>query len=88
MDAKCPGRDGRLLTVEDITCPKCGTSVEFFSDEQKRKCPGCGERVTREAVPACAAWCTAAASCLGQERFDAAVKSGLLGGSGGGGGAD
>jgi Fe-S-cluster-containing dehydrogenase component len=79
VNAKCPGRDGRLLTASDVTCPNCGVEVEFFSDEQRRKCPSCGERVARDAVPACAAWCASASSCLGADRYAAALNSGLLG---------
>ncbi len=37
---KCPGR-----TVEPVPkvypCPDCGNPVEIWTDENKRKCPGC-----------------------------------------------
>jgi len=61
--AACPGRDGRNLTAEEVTCPECGYSVEFFSDEKARKCPGCGFKVNRAASSDCAQWCSAAATC-------------------------
>jgi endogenous inhibitor of DNA gyrase (YacG/DUF329 family) len=75
---KCPGGELRNLTAEDVPCHACGKPVEMFSDEQKRTCPHCGERVTREAAPACAAWCDAARQCLGAERYDELVASGQL----------
>jgi len=75
---KCPGGELRHLTVEDVPCQACGASVEMFSDEQKRICPQCGERVTRNAAPACAAWCGAARQCLGAERYDQLVDEGQL----------
>jgi predicted RNA-binding Zn-ribbon protein involved in translation (DUF1610 family) len=75
---KCPGGELRHLTAEDVTCQSCGIAVEMFSDEQKRKCPECGHRITRETAPACAAWCAAAKECLGAERYDEFVESGVL----------
>ncbi len=75
---KCPGSDGRYITTDDVPCPVCGTLVEMFSDEQKRKCPSCGERVTRKVAPLCSAWCASARTCLGAERYDDLVASGML----------
>ena len=75
---RCPGGELRNLHVEDITCTKCGTSVELFSDEQRRKCPKCGTRVTRETAPACASWCAAAEKCLGADRYAEALESGQI----------
>jgi endogenous inhibitor of DNA gyrase (YacG/DUF329 family) len=75
---KCPGGDLRHLKAEDVPCPSCGGQVELFSDEQKRTCPTCGFRVTREAAPACAAWCDSARLCLGADRFDELVDSGQI----------
>ncbi len=48
-----------------VTCPSCGSAVEFFTDEPKRRCR-CGRLLTRESAPRCAEWCPAAASCLGE----------------------
>jgi len=59
-------------------CPSCGKLVELFSDEQKRRCPHCGERVTREAVPTCATWCVAARQCLGADRYERMLESRML----------
>ena len=75
---KCPGQDLRFLTTEEIPCPSCGTLVELFSDEQKRRCHACGARVTRDAAPMCAAWCSSARSCLGEERYDRLVAEKAL----------
>lgn len=69
MSSKCPGSDGRDVVAVEVACPRCGEAVELFSDEQRRKCPACGERVQRSATPACAAWCPSAITCLGVERY-------------------
>jgi hypothetical protein len=75
---KCPGQDLRFLTTEDLPCPNCGTLVELFSDEQKRKCHECGTRVARDAAPLCASWCSSAKSCLGEERYERLVAEKAL----------
>lgn len=76
--AKCPGSDMRDMTAVEVLCPECGTSVEFFSDEARRTCPGCGTKVTRDAVPSCAARCTYGLTCIGPERYKALVESGAI----------
>jgi Fe-S-cluster-containing dehydrogenase component len=78
MTGKCPGSDGRDVTTVEVECPMCGTLVEFFSDEQRRRCQACGERVERQATPACAAWCPNASSCLGADRYRELLESGAL----------
>ncbi|MDP2181514.1 MAG: phosphohydrolase [Actinomycetota bacterium] len=76
--ASCPGSDGRYITTDDVRCPECATMVELFSDEQRRKCPKCGARVTRKVAPVCAAWCVSARTCLGAARYDDLLQSGML----------
>lgn len=76
--AKCPGSDMRDMTAVEVLCPECGSSVEFFSDEARRTCPGCGTKVTRDAVPSCASRCTYGVACIGPERYKALVESGAL----------
>jgi endogenous inhibitor of DNA gyrase (YacG/DUF329 family) len=78
MISKCPGRDGRNVTADEMKCPHCGATVELFSDEQRRRCPVCGKGVTREAVPSCAAWCAHALECLGAERLEEMRLAGAL----------
>ena len=66
MAMECPGRRNiRNLESLIVRCPKCGTPVELFSDEQKVRCR-CGEVILREALPSCLRWCPAAERCLGQ----------------------
>ncbi len=74
----CAGSDTRNLTAFDVVCPKCGASIEFFSDEGRRKCHVCGTEVTRDVVPACAAHCASALSCLGPERYKQLLESGAI----------
>jgi DNA-directed RNA polymerase subunit RPC12/RpoP len=66
---KCPGQDARNVTATTYPCPKCGASVEIFSDEQRRRCPKCKTMVFTQEAPTCAKWCKAAQECLGQERY-------------------
>jgi predicted amidophosphoribosyltransferase len=76
--AKCPGQDDRFITAEEILCPSCESPVEFFSDEQKRRCPTCGTRVTRVVAPSCVLWCPSAGECVGAERYERLLKDGAL----------
>jgi hypothetical protein len=63
---KCPGSmTPRNLDSTMVTCPGCGRTVEFFTDEPKRRCR-CGRLLLRESQPRCAEWCAAAAQCLGE----------------------
>ena len=69
MTTRCPGQDMRNLRVELYKCPNCSAEVEIFSDEQKAKCPKCGQKVYRDRVPSCIEWCAMARQCLGEERW-------------------
>ncbi|HTY45409.1 MAG TPA: phosphohydrolase [Patescibacteria group bacterium] len=66
MNFKCPGRDSRNIKAETLGCPCCGYSVEIFSDETRIRCPSCRGVVSRQALPSCAQWCSAAKECLGR----------------------
>jgi DNA-directed RNA polymerase subunit RPC12/RpoP len=71
MYSKCPGQDTRNLRVSLYKCQNCGKEVEIFSDEQRVKCPQCGEKVYRDKTPSCIEWCAKARECLGEERWQA-----------------
>lgn len=63
----CPGRDRSSWTPDDIfdvSCPECGAAVEFFKDDVRRYCGGCGTCIPnpRQGV-SCATWCAAADKC-------------------------
>jgi hypothetical protein len=70
MVSRCPGQDGRNLTVSLYICPGCGTEVEIFSDETRIKCRKCGAWVYRDKLPSCIDWCSRAWECLGEERWN------------------
>ena len=39
---KCPGLDLTLSTIPmDLQCPRCGATIEIWSDEHKRRCHEC-----------------------------------------------
>lgn len=65
----CPGQDTRFWRPGDIfevECAGCGTAVEFWKDEGRRKCPKCGARVQNPKLSmGCAQWCEHAKECLG-----------------------
>lgn len=65
----CPGNISQNLKAEFHNCPKCGYNVEIFTDEVRRKCPGCGTEVFRERVPSCIDWCPAAKECIGVKKW-------------------
>jgi putative nucleotidyltransferase with HDIG domain len=66
---QCPGQDTRFWTPDDIfdvPCQACGTPVEFFKTEARRRCPQCGKRIQNPKVSlGCAKWCNYAKECLG-----------------------
>jgi rRNA maturation protein Nop10 len=69
MVNRCPGQDGRNLTVSIHKCPVCGHEAELFSDETRIKCRKCGNYIYKESVPSCVQWCAKARECLGEERW-------------------
>ncbi len=66
---RCPGQDLRfwkLGDIFDVSCPHCGTAVEFWKDEPIVKCPECQKTVTNPKLDlGCAQWCQHAEQCLG-----------------------
>ena len=45
---KCPKQEHRSWTPEDVCevqCSGCGKAMEFFREEEKRKCRQCGRIV-------------------------------------------
>ena len=44
--SKCPGQNLRFWgagDIFDLPCPQCGRAVEFFKDDSRRSCQGCGK---------------------------------------------
>ena len=68
MAKNCPGQDQQYWTPEDIyeiICSQCGKTIEFFKDDLKRKCPGCGHpNLNPRNDLSCAEWCSSAVDCL------------------------
>ena len=67
---KCPGQDPRYWKFDAIfetKCPHCGSSIEFFKDETRRKCKKCGNKVLNPKMDfGCAAHCKFAEQCFGE----------------------
>ena len=62
---RCPG-SMKTMVPEPLErkCPKCGSMIEIWSDEEKADCT-CGETVFKDKAPTCVVWCSAAEECLG-----------------------
>lgn len=73
--SKCPGQNTQYWgfdAIYEVRCPKCSNPVEFFRDEVRRKCRGCGEMVFNDRMDlGCAKWCPSASSCIGAANFKA-----------------
>jgi hypothetical protein len=67
---QCPGQDKRFWKPGDVfeaPCPHCGKSIEFWKDDQRRRCRSCGRMAANPKFDmGCAKWCKFAAQCLGQ----------------------
>ena len=65
---RCPGQDMRYWKPEDIfdiTCPHCGTDIEFWKDDPVRVCSKCNKEVRNPKINlSCAEWCKSADDCL------------------------
>jgi putative nucleotidyltransferase with HDIG domain len=74
---RCPGQDMRFWRPGDIfqiPCPKCGTTVEFFKDEVRRKCR-CGHEIVNPKMDfGCAQWCQYAEQCVGAVSEEAKAR--------------
>lgn len=68
---KCPGQDPRYWkfdAIYDAECPNCGSVVEFFKDETRRKCSKCGHKVLNPKMDfGCATHCKFAQTCFGDD---------------------
>jgi hypothetical protein len=71
----CPGSK-RIKTPypEEIKC-RCGQIVEIWSDETSAICKKCKREVTREMVPTCLDWCSAARECVGEKKYKTYLQS-------------
>lgn len=71
---QCPGQDTRMWRPGDIyevICPSCGTIVEFFKDDSRRKCKKCDYIIKNPKIElGCAQWCEHAEECLGVKRSE------------------
>jgi DNA-directed RNA polymerase subunit RPC12/RpoP len=65
----CPGQNTQFWKpgdIFDIVCPACGAKVEFFKDDARRRCMGCGHIFPNPKLnEGCAKWCKFADKCLG-----------------------
>jgi len=66
---RCPGQDSRYWkpgAIFEVSCPKCGSPIEFFKDEPTRRCKNCGHKLINPKMDfGCASYCKFAEQCLG-----------------------
>jgi hypothetical protein len=80
---RCPGQDQRYWKPGDIfevECRDFGCAVEFFKDEPRLRCRGCGQMVTNPKIDSgCAKWYQYAEQCLGGpvERTNDSIREGV-----------
>ena len=67
---KCPGSEGRNLTIDLVKCPHCGEEEEIFSNEMRVKCHKCGEYIYKDNLSSCIDWCAKARECVGPEKYE------------------
>jgi len=64
---RCPGQHARNWRPEDVfevACPECGKSIEFFKDDQARRCAHCGWECRNPKLNVgCLEWCQYADKC-------------------------
>lgn len=77
----CPGQDTRYWKpgdVFEVPCANCGSPMEFFKDEARRRCGRCGRVIVNPKLSAgCAQWCEHAKACLGFDPKDQQADSGV-----------
>ncbi len=62
---RCPGSIKTTVPEPlERKCPKCGSTVEIWSDEEKADCK-CGATVFKDVKMTCVVWCSAAEECVG-----------------------
>jgi hypothetical protein len=67
---QCPGQDSRYWDGEAVfeaNCSECGNVLEFFRDDNARKCGKCGHKTLNPRIDfGCASYCPYASQCLGE----------------------
>ena len=61
------------ITIEERTCPQCGSLIEIFSVDTEVACENCGFVVYNDKLN-CAQWCRYARTCVGDEMLERMLK--------------
>lgn len=65
---RCPGQNTMFwkpTDIYDLTCPECGSQVEFWKDDARRRCPECDHQFYNPKLDlGCAEWCKYADKCV------------------------
>ena len=68
---RCPGMDPAYFKPDDIQlrkCLECGHELEFWKDDVRLVCPGCGHvNFNPNLGNTCLTWCKEAARCIGND---------------------
>ena len=66
----CPGStEIKRPKPEYVTCSKCKSEVEIWTDEAQTNCEDCGTIVTKDRGSLCINWCEFADKCVGEDKL-------------------
>lgn len=63
----CQGKP-RTPTIQEKTCPQCGSLIEMFSIDTQMACEKCGFVAYNDTL-SCVQWCQYAKECVGEEMY-------------------
>jgi ribosomal protein S27AE len=56
-------------TIQEKTCPHCGSLIEMFSIDTQMACEKCGFIAYNDTL-SCVQWCEHAKECVGEEMYN------------------
>ena len=59
----------RTPTINEKTCPQCGSTIELFSIDTEMACEKCGFIAYNDTL-SCVQWCAHAKECVGEEMYN------------------
>lgn len=64
----CMGKP-KTPTIQEKTCPHCGSLIEMFSIDTQMACEKCGFIAYNDTL-SCIQWCEHAKECVGEEMYN------------------
>ena len=63
----------RTPTINEKTCPQCGSTIELFSIDTEMACEKCGFIAYNDTL-SCVQWCKHARKCVGDEMYEQMLR--------------